>query len=1506
MKRVAPLSRRFCASTLRPLLVLLAMVFFPLAAHAVTFTVNTVADEFETPSGANLSLREAFRDAMTTPGADTIDFAPALNGAVITLMFGPAEIVVDDPGGVTVDASSLTNGLTIHGGPGTNRIFLVGLNIPAALTLRRLTLTGGNGESTAAPGSNGNGGAIYNHVNGTLTLERCTLTGNTATSNGGAILNGGTLNLTRCTLFGNIAGNGGAIHNFGATTTLTQCTLSDNDATSFGGAIANFATLNLTHCTIFGGHAANGAGGIQNAPGRTVTLDRSLIVGNTAGASPVPSDMENNGTVSLVGTSVIGASLGNPPAPGPGGNFIPDPPPFELAPLADNGGPTMTHALLPGSPAINAGNLSSITTDQRGFPIAGNPDVGAYEAQAGGRFTLGASSHAVFEGESITVTVQRTNGFIGPASVRLITVAGSANGTDYAERLNTTPPINFANGEIVKTVVISTKLDTIVEGTHSFTVKLVSPTPSPASTLGTPNTATVNIRDAIPVTNVNDSGPGSLRQALATAASRAGADLITFAPALSGKTIVLANFIPVQDVNGVTVDALNLPAGITVDGVGVTSSLFRLHPVSAVPSTLILRGLTLTGSADAAVANTSSTLVLARCTVTGNKTGGGGGGILSNGGSTDLSQCTISGNEAATNGGGILVMNNGSLILRQCTITRNTAIQQGGGVHIDGASGSLYINRSIIVGNIANAGNADVRRDGVPTSFDGANVINLNTVSPTPSGAPPLTDAFPHELGPLGSNGGPTKTHALLPESPALNTGDDSLFRTDQRGRPMVGDPDVGAYEAQEGGVFVVSIPTTQEEAAVFTTVANIIRTRDFLGTATVRFSATPGTATPADFTPITNELVTFPPGVTSMPARVLLKSDSLVEANESFNITLSSPSPGASLGTPSTSKVVIIDPSSRIPTAANGDAARPGVPIVSAPKPNAAINLDFGGIITVEGTATDNKGVFGVTASVNNGPEVALPLIHPGATTTKFSGQVGGAVTGVNTLKVTAYDFVTGQKQSTPVTTFGVLRPLLVRAEGNGSFTEGFAPKSYRVVGAPVTLTATPAPGYLLNQWMVSGLTTGDIESELGLDSVALEKPTITFIHREGLSLVAHFVPNPYISNYAWTYHGSIRFASAIGRSQLDTEGKITLTMLSTGAFSGSLKIDGLTLPFAGIFDWQGNARFGTRLDVSLHVPRPDKRSLTLTLNVSPPQGLPPYPVISGFLRQFHEGSVQASSNVVAGPAVHSAANPLPTSPFLTSTGGTATYTTFFRPVSGGPAVDEPTADRVPQGLGWGTFTLSRTGAVRLVGRLPDNTPFTYSTNVYSGGSWYMFVQLYPGLQGCILGLMGWPSIQDPTTDYKDTGDGQWICPLLDREHYPLGWPGGIKLEMRAAKYTVTGGASVVPITENPGTPGGNATLHITQGLLVDPLAKNVDISNTDVVTKIPSLDGDYSLSITRSTGMISGSFLHSDDTRPTFNGIIYQKVGGLAGAHGFFMTTTPKIKTYTGQVGNVYLDPQ
>jgi hypothetical protein len=297
------------------------------------------------------------------------------------------------------------------------------VNAPGSLTVSNSTLSG----NTASGSGFDYGGGIVNFAFGTLTVMGSTLSGNSASSFGGGLVNYGTLTVSNSTLSGNsaISGGGGGIYSPGQLTVMGS-TLSGNSASSFGGGIDNGginngATLTVSNSTLSGNSAISGGGGIATFLGATVTLTNVTLTDNRAtldggglevfSAPPVlhntliarnfhgptgttPDDvfgqLDPGGDNNLIGDGTGMTGLSN----GVNGNQVgtaSDPIDPLLGPLADNGGPTLTHALLSGSPAIDGGNNTYATDwDQRGpgYPRITDDDpvvdIGAFEVQSDG------------------------------------------------------------------------------------------------------------------------------------------------------------------------------------------------------------------------------------------------------------------------------------------------------------------------------------------------------------------------------------------------------------------------------------------------------------------------------------------------------------------------------------------------------------------------------------------------------------------------------------------------------------------------------------------------------------------------------------------------------------------------------------------------------------------------------------------------------------------------------------------------------------------------------------------------------------------------------------------------------------------------------------------------------------------------------------------------------------------------------------------------------------------
>jgi hypothetical protein len=262
-----------------------------------------------------------------------------------------------------------------------------------ALTLVSTTVRDNFADGIAPPGFECGSGAGIKCPRGTLTLISSTISGNTADgiappgyecgSGGGIKSVKGTLAVINSTVSGNQAeGKGGGIHiSCACTAVFTNSTISGNQAVRSGGGVYIKGTLQLTHCTI-SNNAADDEGGGVCVRGR-LDYANTIIANNSRGGNCViggEGGYKGMGTIGTNSNNLVGGSSCNP-------DYSGDP---KLGPLANNGGDTKTHALLPGSPAIDAVPAINcpLATDQRGAPrpveqtSSTTPcDIGAFELQ---------------------------------------------------------------------------------------------------------------------------------------------------------------------------------------------------------------------------------------------------------------------------------------------------------------------------------------------------------------------------------------------------------------------------------------------------------------------------------------------------------------------------------------------------------------------------------------------------------------------------------------------------------------------------------------------------------------------------------------------------------------------------------------------------------------------------------------------------------------------------------------------------------------------------------------------------------------------------------------------------------------------------------------------------------------------------------------------------------------------------------------------------------------------
>jgi hypothetical protein len=314
------------------------------------------------------------------------------------------------------------------------------------------------------------------------------------------------------------------------------------------------------------------------------------------------------------------------------------------------------------------------------------------------------------------------------------------------------------------------------------------------------------------VTNTSDSGPGSLRQAVANAAP---GDTVNFDPRLSGQTITLTsgdigiggNLTITGPAGGVTVSGNNTARVFTINsGVTVNMSHLTISNGSVTTGgggiynvgTLTLTNVTVSGNNAAnggGIDNGGTVTLTTNSTVSGNSANAGGG--IYNTGILNMTNSTVSGNNAA-NGGGIDNADGGSATLTNSTVSGNSTPGSGSGGGINNQTGGTLNLFNSIVANQVSGG--DCTNSGIITS-NGYNLDSNGSCNLTATGDLPNTNPM---LGPLALNPpGSTETQALLAGSPAIDhipvgvNGCGTTVTTDQRGvkRPQGVGCDIGAYE---------------------------------------------------------------------------------------------------------------------------------------------------------------------------------------------------------------------------------------------------------------------------------------------------------------------------------------------------------------------------------------------------------------------------------------------------------------------------------------------------------------------------------------------------------------------------------------------------------------------------------------------------------------------------------------------------------------------------------------
>lgn len=435
-----------------------------------------------------------FGGGVNKEGSGTVQLQNAVVTGNTALSFGGGINNNDNLGSMNLDFTTVSNNVAGSFGGGINN------NSGGSLTVRDSLVTGNSAGGFGGGGINNNssgatlvvrttisnntaqnGGGLNNNSSGSLSVADTLVSGNTAaggSQGGGGILNNssGFLNVFASTLSANSSGGsggGGVNSNSSGAVDIQISTITGNTTTGSeggGGIFKNSsATITVSSATITGNASTNGGRNIHlDSPSGSFSLTNTIIANVPSGANCAGNPVTSNGFNLASDASCNLVAAGDRPNQDP-----------LLAPLANNGGPTPTHGLQAGSPAIDTGTLTSpsLPIDQRGVvrPVGAGFDIGAFEGTVGGAVpTLSINSVSGVEGNSGTTTLSFTV-TLSAASAQTVTVNfatadGTATaGSDYSAASGV---VTFAPGSTSQLIAVTINGDTGVEAGETFVVNL--------------------------------------------------------------------------------------------------------------------------------------------------------------------------------------------------------------------------------------------------------------------------------------------------------------------------------------------------------------------------------------------------------------------------------------------------------------------------------------------------------------------------------------------------------------------------------------------------------------------------------------------------------------------------------------------------------------------------------------------------------------------------------------------------------------------------------------------------------------------------------------------------------------------------------------------------------------------------------------------------------------------------------------------------------------------------
>lgn len=658
----------------------------------------------------------------------------------------------------------------------------------------------------------GSGGAIYNESVGNATLSATTISNNTAGADGGGIANVGSGRLTfgSSTLDGNTAGNrgGGLFHSSAVTATITESTISNNAAAN-GGGIGALGAIQATNSTVSGNQASANGGGINNGADSTylnVTIVNNSATANGGGVFNTsvfgPARLKN--TIVARNTAATGADVDGSGFVSQGNNLIGDGGSVTaftngvsgnlvgatgteidplISPLQDNGGETLTHALLFGSPARDAGNNVGVTAkDQRGFDRrfdgdgdgTSTVDIGSFESGLTVNSFLdtvdvnpGDRSSADLAGNStLRAAIMEANAQPGADSIVLLpgtyrlTIAGRDENDTRTGDLDVTETLTIIGAGDGSTIIDAAGLDRAFHVIAGASLNLMGVTViNGDADLGGAilNQGVLNLENSTVTSSsarlgggiYNDITEGSLDGSILAGDTTITVSDVTEFPRQAGFTITIdaedlrvdsisgSTFTVTRGVNGTVANAHLDNATVTYVG----TATVNLLNANVVNNEALLNG--------GGIYNNDQ-LVISTSSVSSNMAGVRGGGIY-NTETVTITQATLDSNVAEVNGGAIY--NEGtvtgtfsSVTIKGSTLSNNEAGVLGGAIF---NSDRLSIDNSTLSGNSTGSEGGAIYNTGVTqqvtsTVAQASVTVVLDFIEP---GQAPFVDALGNPQG---------------------------------------------------------------------------------------------------------------------------------------------------------------------------------------------------------------------------------------------------------------------------------------------------------------------------------------------------------------------------------------------------------------------------------------------------------------------------------------------------------------------------------------------------------------------------------------------------------------------------------------------------------------------------------------------------------------------------------------------------------------------------------------